>query len=256
MTRIATAMAVACGLATIAVPQARATVTYTLSGPVSAYPGQPGANVVVDDFNGAIGSGVTIVAYSNDTFTPCAPGSAGCAATYVTPAQDAGVPAGTPPGRLSLAVGPGGGGVGFTTINFSSLNLDSVSFYWGSIDNWNEVQLLDPSGNVVAGSPVTGTSAITEACATDPTGPVVVCNQGYFNHGGSQLLTYSWDPATDDVASIEFVDSPYPYFEIGDVVGISTNVTAVPEPSSWPILLVGAVLTLVSAPVLAHRRRG
>lgn len=232
---------------------AHATISWTTTGEVSSDPGQPGSSVV-DDFNGTVAPGVTLSAYSLPSGeTVCDPTQPGCNAQLGTAAalSDTGAPQGLPADQQFLAVSQGTG-VGFAVINFSALSLDSISFYWGSVDEWNTVQLLTPQGNLLmAGdgqdpnSIVTGTQLVEAACGND----LSACGSSdlYFDHAGSQRITFSWDPDTDGVGEIEFIDSPMPAFEIADVTG-----TPVPEPSTGALML--SSLTLVPATLLRRRR--
>lgn len=118
------------------------------------------------------------------------------------------------------AVGPSDGNPG--TINLSSWgDINSISLIWGSVDTYNTLEFLDASNNVLAS--FGGSSIWTPANGnqSDPnTNPVVT-----FLLSGADVSAFS---------SLRLTSSSNA-FEI-DNVAINS---AVPEPSTWAMMLVG-----------------
>ncbi len=193
-----------------------AAVTYTnLPGSPDTGPG-PGETVLVD-FNGAIPDGYAL---SGDF--AYATGTSGAAAS---PALDASRYLYT-----SSAVGSG-------TATLSTFDLSSVSFYWGSIDSYNSVDVLGAGGVTLLSL---GGSAFSPANGDQS---AAITNQRiFFTADAGEVITGLRFNATG-VA-----------FEIDDVAGAFAgggSGSTVPEPASWALMIAGFGLVGVGA----RRRR-
>jgi hypothetical protein len=214
---------------------ASANVAYTYSLQSVPAPG----GIVVDDFDGTnaaneksywLPSDATGCAVSNTT--------ANCNSAIGNPpiiggtGDTGGAPPGVTGNWLAVSNGPDGqSGVGFFQINISAIGTNNVSFYWGSVDQWNFVQLLDAQGNAL------DTVHGTDLGSTFDNGiPISV---------GSAEFTFTWD-STDPVTTIQFGDAFGPAFELADVT------TQVPEPNGLAIMLAG--LSALGLAGLAGRR--
>ncbi len=220
------------GSSLLAISAAHATITYTYSATDQSAP--PAGGTVVDTFNGANSANETSY-WLNTNLPSNAPGfyngctastsDANCNSAIGAPptigtTPDAGAPTGVTGNSLAVSNAPNGSsGVGFFQINISSLGTNNISFYWGSVDTWNFVQLLDASGNLL-GSTVYGTNLGSGT------------SDGFFGSLGSREFTFTWD-STDPVAILQFGDYFGPAFEVADVT------TQVPEPNGTAILLAG-----------------
>ncbi len=200
--RIVTRVFVPSILAVVAALPAAA-VTY------SAIPGSPdvtpaGQSVLVD-FNGALPDGYTLTG-SYDYAT----GTSGAAAS---PALD-----GSRYLYTSSAVGDG-------VATLSTFDLSAVSFYWGSIDSYNSVDVLGAGGTTLF---TLGGSAFSPANGNQSAS---VTNQRVsFFAEGDEVITGLRFKATG-VA-----------FEIDDVAGTLANGgsgSTVPEPATWAMMLGG-----------------
>lgn len=134
---------------------------------------------------------------------------------YAAPAGDA---------TSFLAVGSDGSGT--AELDFTSFlggaAVTQFSFYWGSVDAFNTVQLLDTSGGVL----------FTVNGAMLPM------------HDGGQLaavtnrrITFTLTGADQQLGGLRFI-STRPAFEVDDI-SFATAVAVVPEPVSWAMLIVG-----------------
>lgn len=122
--------------------------------------------------------------------------------------------------------GTGQGLPGVATIDFSGYiaanrELRSLSFYWGSIDTFNKLEVLNSSGAVIRtlvgndlSNPANGNQTIAET--------------------NRRLFLRFTD--TDDFASLRLT-STQRAFEIDDVAG-----SFVPEPTTWGMLVSGFAL--------------
>lgn len=224
------ATAFAAAMATSAV--ASATITYTFSpSDLAAYPGIPAGSAMLNDFDGTVAPGVTTQSYYI-TFSPFAVNNCAVGSDWTSCNSAIGTSAGAPPTGdstkfLAVSDAPTGqGGVGFYQIGLPS-SIRSVSFYWGSVNAWNFVQLLDAAGNSLVGG-----MAVPDAIRGTDLGAGTV--DGFFGSLGSRLFTFNWD-ASDPVATLQFGDFFGPAMEID-------NVTAVPEPGSLGLLALGTGL--------------
>lgn len=112
---------------------------------------------------------------------------------------------------------PGNGGSGTATLDLSSVGpIKSFSFYWGSIDTYNYVDLFNASGfyQRIGGSMLPPANGAQGDAATN--------RRVFFTLGAGESLT-----------SINFVSDGVA-FEIDDFA-----VGAVPEPQSWALMLIG-----------------
>ena len=107
--------------------------------------------------------------------------------------------------------------------------LKSLSFYWGSIDNYNTVSFFSGS-NLVAS--YTG-SQIPAALADGSQGNPINNRRVSFNFGGAPITSVNFSSSQNS-------------FELDTVSG------AVPEPATWALLIAGMGMTGAAM----RRRRG
>jgi len=189
-------------IALMAVPVGAATYTNLPGAPDT---GPAAGQSVLVDFNGELPDGYFLsgdFAYANDT-TGAAASPAGDSSRYL---------------YTSSAVGSG-------VATLSTFDLSSVSFYWGSIDSYNSVDLLGADGVTLLS---VGGSAFSPANGDQS---AAITNQRiFFTAGAGEVITGLRFTATG-VA-----------FEIGDVAGrlISDGAgAAVPEPATWALMIGG-----------------
>lgn len=199
--------------AAMALPAAAVPVTSVSGAPD---PGAPGQTLLVD-FNGPLPGGYSLSGdYGLQTGTTGgAAASAGDASHYLY------VSSALPNGSATL----------------STLDLSSVSFYWGSIDTYNSVDILLASGSVfgIAGGALPPSKG--------DQGQPMKNRRVFFTAQGNELIS-----------GIRFNSSGVA-FEVDDVYGVLAgggSGSAVPEPASWAMLIAG--FGLVGA--AARRRRG
>ncbi len=129
-------------------------------------------------------------------------------------------------GSAFLAVGAGGAATLQSTASYSS-----VSIFVGSIDTYNTVEVLSASGTVLA----TFTGADFTANANgDTSAPSTNRRVTFFAQAG------------ESISGLRFL-STRPAFEVDNVV------FAVPEPSTWMMMLVG--FSLVGQATRLRRRK-
>ncbi len=114
------------------------------------------------------------------------------------------------------AVGPADGSPAILTL--AGGLVDSISLLWGSVDDYNTLQLLDSSNAVLA--TITGSQVI---------------GNGTFGTS-TRLVTLALTDATQNVAKLRF-SSTSNAFEFDNV----TINAAVPEPTTWMMLILGMI---------------
>ena len=211
---------------------AGAAITYSYSSSDQTGYTAPTGSYVLDNFNG-----IDRVAQTSYWLpggqSGCAVGSdlSSCNSAIGTTAGA--VPTGITNNFLAVSNAPTGqSGVGFFDLDLSQIHTDNVSFYWGSVDTWNFVQLLDSNGNAL----ITVDGAALGAGTID----------GFFGSLGAREFTFSWTPGTD-VAALQFGDYFGPAFEVANV-----TTTGVPEPGSLGLLAMGA--GMIGAATLRRRK--
>jgi hypothetical protein len=144
-------------------------------------------------------------------------------------AAPAGTAAGTNYGYVSSALTP-------NTATFLTPNLSSISFYWGSIDLYNSVDVLGAGGATIfsiSGSALPPSNGNQSASETN--------RRVNFIAGAGEIITGLKFTST----GIAFEFDSF----AAEAAGTGTG-TAVPEPASWAMLIAG--FGLVGA---ARRRR-
>lgn len=197
--------------AAMALPAGAVTYTSVNGAPD---PGSPGETLLLN-FEGAPPAGYTITGDFNYA-TGYAPGVA------AAPAGDA---------TRFLYVSPALAG---TSATITTPDLTSVSFYWGSIDTYNSVDVLLSGGSVFS---LSG-SAFPPA------------NGGLNNGLSNRRVFFTADPG-ETITGITFRSTGVA-FEIDDVYGTLGAGSTIPEPQSWALLIAG--FGLIGA--AARRRRG
>lgn len=209
-------LATAVGLAALAAPASAAItlVTTTTSGTDPAFDPGYAANLnLIYDFDAlSPAAGALTGDYKIET----APGTGIAAA-----------PAGTTPGTKFLTV-PDSVSNGSATLKLGG-NYKYVSFYWGSIDNYNTLELLDSGGNslfTIRGDQLPAPTA---------------ANGNQAAPSSNRRVTFFSDSV--DIAQLKLSSTNYAF-------EIDTVAAAVPEPATWAMMIGG--LGLVG---FAARRR-
>ena len=120
----------------------------------------------------------------------------------------------------------------------STLDLKTVSFYWGSVDNYNSVDVLGANGVVlrtISGSEFSPASGNQSDAQTN--------QRIYLTAEGSEVITGLRFTATGIA------------FEVDDVAGTLAgpgNGSTVPEPATWGLMIAGFTMVGLGA----RRRRG
>ena len=208
-------LATAIGLAALAAPvSAAVTVTTTTSGTDPAFDPGYAANLnLIYDFDALTpASGDLTGDYKIET----APGTGISAA-----------PAGTLAGEHYLTV-PDSQANGSATLKLGG-SYKYVSFYWGSIDDYNTLELLDAAGNTLYSVTGSGLPAPTAA------------NGNQSAPASNRRVNFFSDSV--DIAQLRLSSSNYAF-------EIDTIAAAVPEPATWAMMIGG--LGLVG---FAARRR-
>lgn len=131
-------------------------------------------------------------------------------------------------GSAYLAVGPGG-----SATLASAMGYDSVSFFLGSIDSYNTVQVLSTAGAVIAS--YTGASF-----SSNPNGDQELPRT-------NRRITITRDAVDALIGGVRFL-SDSPALEVDNVV-----FSAVPEPSTWALMFLG--FGMVGTATRYRRRR-
>jgi hypothetical protein len=196
--------------AMLALAAPAAAVTYT-SAPGAPDPGPATGEQFVVTFDAPAAAG-----YSWSGGLQTATGNLG--SVYAAPALD-----NTVFGYVSSANTP-------NTATLKTPSLKSISFYWGSIDTYNKLEVLDSVGNVLA----TVNGADISAANGNQTAPAT-----------NRRIYLSADPG-EAIGGLRFTSTGIA-FEFDDFAA-----SAVPEPATWAMLIAG--FGLVGA--AARRRRG
>ena len=125
-----------------------------------------------------------------------------------------------------LSVNPGD-----TATLLSEVGYSKVSLYWGSIDWYNTLSLLDINGNAIAS--FTGSDIVDPASGDQLDGL------------NNRRVTFTVSGETSPIYGLQF-DSSHPAFEV-DNIGfygsaipqLSGLVPSVPEPATWAMMLAG-----------------
>ncbi|MBB5687221.1 PEPxxWA-CTERM sorting domain-containing protein [Sphingobium boeckii] len=113
------------------------------------------------------------------------------------------------------------GGVSFAATGSQNPLFDTVSLYWGSIDNQNVVYVYGTGNEAIAA--FTGAQMLKLAgLATS----------------GSESLLVSFTNTDGAIGKISLA-SPHIPLEVDNIRFSNANSTAVPEPATWAMLLVG-----------------
>lgn len=208
-------LATAAGLAALAAPASAAvTVATTTSGTNPASdPGFSPNLALIYDFDALSPTGGNL---TGDYKIEVAPGTGIAAA-----------PAGTTPGTHFLTV-PDSTSNGSATLKLGG-SYKYVSFYWGSIDDYNTLELLDAGGNLLYSVTGSGLPAPTAA------------NGNQQAPTSNRRVTFSSDAV--NIAQLRLSSTNYAF-------EIDTVAAAVPEPATWALMIGG--LGLVG---FAARRR-
>lgn len=185
-----------------------ATVTTTFGAP---YPGVPSGQTMFMDFDHDTPAGVSLTGDYTIYSTPSGTGQSA-------------PPAGSPWGNGYLSV-PNPVASGSATLNFTNhlstngVKVDALSFYWGSVDTYNWVDLLDRNGNVFQ----------------------TVYGGNYLPASGNQTapntnLRFNFAlGANEDLGGLRFNSNGYAF----ELDNIAMSVSAVPEPQTWLTMIAG-----------------
>ncbi|HEV2568108.1 PEPxxWA-CTERM sorting domain-containing protein [Sphingomonas sp.] len=155
--------------------------------------------------------------YDFDTKSPAAGNLTGDFKIEVAPGTGiAAAPAGTPAGTKFLTV-PNSTSTGSADLLLGG-EFSKVSFYWGSIDDYNTLQLLDKFGMVI--------HSVTGLGLPAP----VAANGNQSAPTSNRRVTFA--STSRNIAGLRLSSTNYA-FEIDSVAG------AVPEPATWAMMLGG-----------------
>jgi hypothetical protein len=197
-----TLVAASVGALLAAVPAAAVTVT---TAPGAPDPGMAAGERLLVSFDTANAAGVTNVTSGN---VITAAGSIGGVRA---------APAGTPVGNVYQSIGNGGS----STFDFSQFTagrgLTSASFYWGSVDAFNFVDLLGPGGTVVR-----TISGANLPQSNGDQGAALTNRRAFFTFAPTETVTALRLRSTGNA------------FEFDNI-----SAAPVPEPASWAMLIIG-----------------
>ncbi len=185
-----------------------ATVT---TAPGAPYPGVPSGQTMFLDFESDLPSNVSLTGNYSVFGTPSGTGSSA-------------PPAGSLPGNHYLSV-PNPIASGSATLDLTgylsdnNLKINSLSFYWGSVDTYNSVDLLDLAGNVF--QTINGGDYLP--ASGDQTAPNSNLRFNFTLGEGEQL------------GGLKFNSTGYAF----EIDNIAMSVSAVPEPHTWLTMIVG-----------------
>lgn len=182
---------------------AAVTVSTTTSGTDPAFDPGFGSQSLIYDFDGLAPAGGNL---TGDFALDVAPG---------TPGQSA-APSGTPAGTRFLTV-PTSASSGAATLRLGG-NYKYVSFYWGSIDDYNTLEVLDSGGNTLF--------TVTGAGLPAP----VAANGNQTAPTSNRRVFFASDAV--NIAGFRMTSTQFA-FEIDTVAG------AVPEPATWAMMVGG-----------------
>jgi hypothetical protein len=182
---------------------AAVTVTTSTSGTDPAFDPGFGSQTLIYDFDALAPTPANI---SGNYKIEVAPGVPGISAA----------PSGTPAGTRFLTV-PDAGPSGTATFSLGG-NYKYVSFYWGSIDDYNTLEVLDAGGNVL--HTVTGAGLPAPSPANGNQQAPTTNRRVFFNSDAVNIAGFR-------MSSTQYA------FEIDTVAG------AVPEPATWAMMIGG-----------------
>ncbi|WP_293859467.1 PEPxxWA-CTERM sorting domain-containing protein [Sphingomonas sp. SCN 67-18] len=169
------------------------------------------AGTVLVDFNGGNLNGFTLT--GNYAFV-----NSSVSGQYAAPADSP-----TTQTTTDYLVVPGQGVDGYADL-WSATGYQSVSFLWGSIDNYNDVQLLDAAGNVFG----------TLFNGDDPNIADPNADGGQFGAATNRRVFFTQQAGDPLIYGIRFSNHGARAFEIENVA-----FGAVPEPTTWAMLIAG-----------------
>lgn len=212
-----TLVAASIGALLAAVPAAAVTVTTAAGAPD---PGMAAGETLVVSFDAPSAFGIAN-STTGDVIT--AAGSIGGVRA---------APAGTPAGNVYQSIGTGGSSTFDFTQFTGGRGLTSASFYWGSVDAYNFVDLIDAGGSIIrtiSGSDLPQFNGDQSAAITN--------RRVFFNFAPEETVTALRLRSTGMA------------FEFDNIAAAG----AVPEPQSWAMLIMG--FGLVGATMRRPRRK-
>jgi hypothetical protein len=205
MLRSATALGgVAASLLLVASADAAVFISPSASGPDA---GPAAVETQVITFDSGLEPGVTLAGGQ------IVSGSASM--NYLAPADD-----------VSPYLAVGANGAESAVLSFASFlgerDVSQFSFFWGSIDTYNTLQLLSRSGAVLY-------SMTGAALPAAPAGQALALT--------NRRVTFTLTGSDMELGGLRFTSSR-PAFEV-DTLSFATLAAAVPEPASWALMIAG-----------------